>query len=415
MECSHDTSEARNGLRLILLCWLVYACSYIGKLGYNANISQIGAAYGVSYAEAGMVSTFFFFAYGGGQVINGLLCKRYPIKWVVLSCLSISAVINISVALGSDFGLLKYLWLINGAAMSFLWTILIRLLSETLSQKDIPRAIYWMGTTVATGTFLVYGMSALFVAVASWRVTFYVAAAILFLAALIWLLRYDRLVKPLKREREAEAPLLSQSDSARGKGFAAIGGMIAVLAFFAVVNNFVKDGITAWTPDILARIYNTPGWLSILLTLLLPAMAIGGVAVASRAYARTGSFVGVCAILFGATTVLIGVVLALLQTGLPAVTVGCLAIVSCMMAGVNNVITSMVPLHMKEKVHSGSLAGVLNGFCYLGSTVSMYLLGAIADAWGWRAVFVVLLMLSGAALLLGLGYLALRRGKAHQA
>ena len=33
--------------------------------------------------------------------------------------------------------MLKYLWLLNGASMSFLWTLLIRLLSETLSEKDI--------------------------------------------------------------------------------------------------------------------------------------------------------------------------------------------------------------------------------------------------------------------------------------
>ena len=25
---------------LIALCWIVYTCSYLGKLGYNANITQ---------------------------------------------------------------------------------------------------------------------------------------------------------------------------------------------------------------------------------------------------------------------------------------------------------------------------------------------------------------------------------------
>ena len=59
---------------LIALCWLVYACSYIGKLSYSANINQIGEAFGVTYADAGMVATFFFFAYGIGQVVNGVLC-----------------------------------------------------------------------------------------------------------------------------------------------------------------------------------------------------------------------------------------------------------------------------------------------------------------------------------------------------
>ena len=62
---------------LIVLCWLVYTCSYIGKLSYNANINQIGEFFGASYSETGIVSTFFFFAYGIGQIVNGFLCKRY--------------------------------------------------------------------------------------------------------------------------------------------------------------------------------------------------------------------------------------------------------------------------------------------------------------------------------------------------
>ena len=68
---------------LIMLCWLVYTCSYIGKLSYNANIVQIGPAFGVTKDECGMVSSFFFFAYGIGQVVNGFLCKRYNIKYVI--------------------------------------------------------------------------------------------------------------------------------------------------------------------------------------------------------------------------------------------------------------------------------------------------------------------------------------------
>ena len=68
---------------LIMLCWLVYACSYIGKLSYNANIEQIETAFGIAHADAGLVSTFFFFAYGIGQVVNGILCKRYNIKYVI--------------------------------------------------------------------------------------------------------------------------------------------------------------------------------------------------------------------------------------------------------------------------------------------------------------------------------------------
>jgi sugar phosphate permease len=61
----------------------------------------------------------------------------------------------------------------------------------------------------------------------------------------------------------------------------------------------------------------------------------------------------------------------------------------------NTLITSLFPMEMKGKINSGLIAGVLNGFCYVGSTLSTYGLGAIADAftdkeakyYGWNEVF----------------------------
>lgn len=409
---NNENTKSRRGVSkstlLIMLCWLVYACSYIGKLSYSANINQMGDAFGVSYADAGMVSTFFFFAYGIGQVVNGIFCKKYNVKYVIFASLAVASTINVLIVNVSDFGIMKYLWLINGIAMSFLWTSLIRLLSETLEKKDISRAIVAMGTTVATGTFIVYGLSALFVAVLDFRITFYVAAGIMLTAAILWLCSFNNLVAPLKAEREAEVEQTASTELKKSSGKMERGVlvMLITLAFFAVANNFVKDGLTSWTPDILAATYDTPGWLSILLTLLLPIMAIGGTVVAVNLYKKIPSFVGVCTLLFLASSALIGTVLGFLSTSLMAVTIGCFAVVSCLMAGVNNVITSMAPLYLKEKYsNAGMLAGVLNGFCYLGSTISSYGLGAVADAKGWRAVFVLLLSVGCAVTLLGAIYL----------
>ena len=57
----------------------------------------------------------------------------------------------------------------------------------------------------------------------------------------------------------------------------------------------------------------------------------------------------------------------------------------------------MMPLRLKDRVNSGRMAGLLNGFCYLGSTVTSYGLGAIADGFGWASVFYVLLAAAATA------------------
>ena len=398
--------------KLIFLCWLAYACSYVGKLSYSANINPIGTAFGVSYSETGLVATLFFFAYGVGQVVNGLLCKRYNVKYTVFAALTVGALMNLLIPLVPDFRFIKYIWLVNGAALSFLWTSLIRLLSETLPTAHIPRATVAMGTTVATGTFIIYGISSLLVSTLSYKITFYVAAAIMLSAALIWLFSYSPLVNPLLAERASEvASVAVDEKKSLGTIRGSLWAFIGVVALFAVSNNLIKDGLTTWTPDILDKIYGTPEWLSILLTLVLPLLGIFGAMLAIRIQKKTKSFILSCFLLFFCSLALIVTVLVFLMNPSLPVTVSCFALVSCFMASINNIVTSMIPLALKERMGSGKLAGVLNGFCYLGSTVSAYGLGYIATNGGWFAVFYVLIGVCALASAVGITYYIINRIK----
>ena len=62
---------------LIFLCWAAYTVAYVARLNYNASMVEILSQLGTTKEAAGTVSSFFFFAYGAGQLINGLLSKRY--------------------------------------------------------------------------------------------------------------------------------------------------------------------------------------------------------------------------------------------------------------------------------------------------------------------------------------------------
>ena len=63
---------------------------------------------------------------------------------------------------------------------------------------------------------------------------------------------------------------------------------------------------------------------------------------------------------------------------------------------------------MRGKISSGSLAGILNGFSYLGSTISAYGLGAIADNFGWVSVFWSLIFLCVVTPVVWSGYIFLK-------
>lgn len=46
---------------------------------------------------------------------------------------------------------------------------------------------------------------------------------------------------------------------------------------------------------------------------------------------------------------------------------------------------------MREKISSGTLAGILNGSAYVGSAAKLLCFRKIADISGWNTVFIILL------------------------
>ena len=192
---------------LIFLSWLVYTISYLGKVNYSANITQVIDFYGITKAQAGTVPTFFFFAYGVGQVINGLLCKKYNIKWMIFLSLSVSGIVNLIIAVSTNFSIVKWLWLINGVSLSVLWPTIIRQLSEALPKKVLGTSSVVMGTTVAIGTLIIYGLSSVFAAIHNFKPSFYTAAIAVFIVAIIWMIFYNRALSLVKNERDQEEPV----------------------------------------------------------------------------------------------------------------------------------------------------------------------------------------------------------------
>ena len=387
-------NDNRSVYALILLCWLAYSCSYLGKVNYAANINQVMGYFNVSHAEAGLVSTFLFFSYGIGQFVNGFFCKKYNVKWMIFLSLMVSGLINMAVAFTPSFEIVKYLWLVNGIALSVLWPTVIRLLSETLSKRDMAKASVIMGTTVASGTLLIYGLSALFTSFSAFKLAFVTAGIIMPTVAFIWLFAMPGITKRAKTVSEKydeEDRAAAQLNPDRRDGNVGSRGAlyltIAILAVCAIATNLINDGLKTWIPSIMKEQYDMGESLSIVLSLALPLVAIFSNILAVKLHKYVPDFVMQCALAFGTAGIIIGVVIAGLSLNQFVLTLVGFAFVCFLVASCNNLITSIFPLFMKDKINSGRMAGILNGFCYVGSTISSYGLGLVADNWGWNAVF----------------------------
>lgn len=372
---------------LIFLCWFIYTAAYCSRYSYTANVASITAHYGLLNADAGLVSTCFFFIYGAGQIVNGLLCKRYPKRLLLALALLTSSVVNIVLAFGIPFSYFKYLWLVNGLAQSFLWSSLILILGENLSSTDLRKAVFIMSTTVMVGTTLSYGVSALFTRFGSFFGAFAFGGAVTAIAATVWFFFYPQAVSGKTEE------LITQNKEAqeRGKIPTAVLVTAILLAAFAVADNFVKDGLITWVPSILIDQYGVSESLSVFVTLFLPVVAIVGTTAVSQLHKKIPSFVLLCGLFFLISSVFLGGVLLLLETPQWVLVLICFCFVSCCMSGINNVITGMAPLYLRKHVNPGLLSGLLDGCCYVGSALSSYGLGAFSDLFGWGKSFYLLL------------------------
>lgn len=408
-------SNKSGAVLLIFLGWLVYTISLLGKVNYSANITQIIDFYGVTRTQAGTVPTFFFFSYGVGQVLNGLLCKKYNIKWMIFISLLVSAVINLIIAVSSNFYMMKWLWLVNGIALSILWPTLIRLLSESLPKKVLGLSSIIMGTTVATGTMIIYGLSSIYAVFDKFKLAFYTAGIAVIAVAIIWLLLYNKAVTDAKNENEKEekkeetktevSSNIEQGKNEKKLLFASV----YVLCFCAVGVNLIKDGLTTWVPSILKEEFSMSDSISILLTLFLPVLAVFGNAFSLKIHRIIPDYVNHCAAVFAVITVLIGGIIGSLAFEIVTFMFVGLVAVYFLASSLNSVVTSIFPLFMRGKVNSGLFAGVLNGFCYLGSTISAYGLGIIADNFGWTAVFWTLIGFCVAIFVVWIGYVYLKK------
>ncbi len=378
---------------LLFLSWLAYTAANVGRMNYSASMVAVIEETGAAKDSAGLVASFFFFAYGAGQLVNGLLCKRYRTRIAVFAALAASAAANLALPFCPGVEVMKYVWLGNGIVQSLLWSSLVKLQSEYLSDRDVGKSIIVMSTTTAAGTFIAYGLSALFVAFVGWRPTFYFAGGLLLAAAVLWFFGVGYVQKNLPKfeVKKAELPVNERGKGSKKTVYVAL----AFIFLFAVANGFIKDGVTAWVPNLLKETYGLETYFSIILTLILPLISILGAVAARLVHRKLPNDVLLCGLFYLAGGGITGLIVWLLTKSLAA-TIILFALVSCSMAAINNVITSSMPFRLRTVGDSGAYAGVINTFCYVGSTLSSYLLGAMADRNGWNTVIILLLAVASA-------------------
>jgi sugar phosphate permease len=410
----------RNATFLILLSCLTYSTAYIGRLCYGANLVSIRESFGVDQAIAGTVSSFYFFSYAAGQLINAFIAKYCNPKYTVTFAMIVSALCNLGIALSPSIEPMKYIWLVNGLAQSMLWCNILNIQSRFLASKDIGRCIIWNCMTYSIGTFISYGVSALLNEIGiSWRAVFFFAFASVFAVGLTWFFGVRRTEYQFHHdgavlEEEPTQKAASSEGAQKGKVslftpyfifvfiFACIGAACAV---------FIRDGVVTWLPSILKQDFGVKESLSILLTMILPEISLLGAFLVQWLKKLWKGHLFLECLLFTVSAASVFSIVMLYPQKNTVLTLLFFAVMYLMVCGIVNITTSLIPFSIRKYGNVGSISALLDACCYAGAVCSTYAFGAIADNSGWMAVIqIAALVAAVSAVIVLVGSILAKRG-----
>jgi OPA family glycerol-3-phosphate transporter-like MFS transporter len=380
----------------------------------------------MSRSQAGILSSAFFFTYMIFQSVSAIaLRKADPIITIGIAAAA-SALVNAAMPMAARGPFLAAcaLWGAHGALQSAVWPCVVRLLTEGLPPGRLPRAMVLLNTSGSVGTALTYLATAWGVKAFSWQSAFYVPAALLLAAAIIWTARMPRLpgdvnaMAELPKARAAGPPPDALPQPADAETRAPLlplvsFGVLAML-FLAAVNGFLRDGITAWLPTYIQDTFSVPASTAIFLSILIPATKTVGPFVAGRLLAAAKSHALACAVGMAVTLVSLCAVALWGSSSLP-LTLACLSLCAVMVVALNTEIVCLYPLVFHKRGMTAQASSVINSFVYVGSVAGSAAFGFLADARGWQAVTILLCVLTGASLAASLAMLGWERHRERRA
>jgi len=381
---SKASSPARtHSLLLIAACWLVYMAAYVGRNTFKASIAPIVAAGFLTNAQAGLIETFYFVTYGAGHLINGLLAQRLnPYKMVSIGLVG-SALANLVMAVSTSYPVMLLVWALNGYLQAMLWSPILAIFSRVILPDMQEMASFRIFTSSPIGTILAYLLVTL-TADLDYRITFYAATALLIPVALFFLFTARRAAPHLRPWQREAAEQNGTSAKAQPILPLILTTGVPMLVLATVMHGMLKEGVLTWVPSLISDTYPVDVSFSVLLSMLLPLSNLCGAYLSKLAYSRLfrrNEAITACFFLLLSALPILAV--SFMSTLPLPVAVICLALISLLMTSFNYMVSTVIPMRFAADGHTATFSGIFNSSVYLGSAISTYLSGDLADRFGW--------------------------------
>ena len=370
------------------MSWLAYSCAYIGRLNYSAALASIISGGIFTKSQAGLIGTVFFFCYGAGQLINGMIADKFSPFNLIFFGLFFSASANLMMSFSNNFIIMAVIWGCNGIAQSMLWASIIFIISNIIHDDMRYKACIYIASSFPVGTLSAYFIAMIF-SNYGWTKIFGASAIIIFIVSFIWLATSLRIKKSLSfKEINVDEINISENttDNSKSKikNLLVSSGVITVM-FAVMLHGMLKEGIMTWVPTMISETYKTAPAFSIFVSMVLPLINLNGAFLATFVFNKVTKKNEISSsMIFMAISVAPLVVLLYIGKIPLIISIVMLALITVCMNAYNHMYLTLAPLRFKKYQRTATMAGVFNSITYAGCAISTYGFGYLSDKFGWN-------------------------------
>lgn len=360
--------------------WIVYAAAYVGRLNFSATLAAIIDQGVFTKTQAGFIGTVFFFCYGGGQLISGMIADRFSPYKLIFTGLILSAAANFLMFVSHNYIMTVVIWGFNGIAQSLLWASVLFIISNVIHKDMRYKACLYIASSIPAGTLAAY-TAAMISSNYKWNMVFAVSSAIMIVAVIIWLIASLKIKKHLV---SVEKEFIKETRKESLIKPLIVSGVM-ILIFAVMLHGMLKEGIMTWVPTMIAETYQVTPAFSIFISMILPVINLGGAYTATILFEKITKKHEVKTSVYLMSFTVIPLTVILFIGKLPLlVCIIMLALITMAMHAFNHVYITLAPLRFQQFNRTATVTGIFNSITYAGCAVSNYGFGLLSDIFGWK-------------------------------